>query len=234
MRRRHSGPPPGHPEAWRNSLIVMIEEGSTHEAAVAAAAQAGALLSLLHPDPTGQGRMMVSRATIAWRDEANRLVDVRIAPLRHIRRAVDIARSYDMAYQGVHLSGGRAVAFEPLPAFATFRQVTRIAPLVLDLPRDPVSFYEQALAANEGLPRPVLSFSMRESKATAMAVAHAANVAVTARHHFDARYEGHHALIDLDHLNRWHLDGFRTEVTFTPANDSGADLAIQIRLNTRP
>jgi hypothetical protein len=232
VRRRQSGPPPGHPEAPRNALIVMIEEGSTHEAAVAAAAQAGSLLSLLHPDPSGQGRMMASRRAIEWTHEAHRLVDVRIAPLRHIRRAVDVARGYDLAYEGVHLPGGRAVAFEPLPAFAKFRQVARTAPLVIDLHRDPFAFYEQALAASEGLTRPVLSFSMRESKATAMAVAHAVDAAVTARHHLDTRYEGPNALIDLDHLDRWHLDGFRTEVTFTPANDSGADLAIQIRLRT--
>lgn len=231
-RRRPGGPPPGHPEAQRNALIVMIEQGSTHEAAVAAAAQAGSLLSLLHADPTGQGRMMASRRAIEWKAEDMRPVDVRIASLRRIRRAVDVARAHGLAYEGVHLPGGRAVAFEPLPAFAMFRQVARIAPLVIDLPRDPVAFYGQALTASEGLSRPVLSFSMRESKATATSVGLAVDAAVTARHHFDTRYEGHRALIDLDHLDRWHLDGFRTEVTFTHANDSGADLAIQIRLRT--
>lgn len=221
-----------HPEAPRLAMIVMVEEGSTHEAAVAAAAQAGSLLTLLAPDPTGQGRLLMRRYARQWCNEDQRSADVRIASLRHIQRAVDLARRLGINFEGVHLAGGRVVIFEPLPSFNTSRAVGRTQPLVLDLPRDPFAYYEQALAANEGLPRPVLAFSMRETKATAMAVGLASNAAITARHHIDCRYEGPRSMIDLDHLARWRDDAFRTEATFVPENDSGADLAMQVRLHT--
>ena len=229
---RPSGPPPGHPEAAKHSLIVMVERGSTHETAVAAAAQAAARMSLLTPDRTGQGRLLIGESTKAWRDDERRECDVRIAPLRHIQRAVDIARALGINYEGFALPGGRVVVFEPVPEFNATRPARQAQPLVLDLPRDPVTLYEHALAGNEGLRRPVLAFTMRESKGTALAVGHAANVALTARHHLDVRYEGDRAFIDLEHLDRWRADDFRTEVTFTPANACGADLSIGVRTRT--
>lgn len=230
MRRRHHAPGPRHPETAGNAVTVLIEDGSTHESAVAAAARAASQMTLL-AGVDADGRPLIRRCTRIWTEDGSRPVDVRLASLRQIQMAVDVARAYGINFEGIQLAEGRAVVFEPLPDFRACREVRRTQPLVLDLPRDLTGYYEAMLAEGEGRSVPVIGLELRETTATARAVGLVVNAVIPTRHSLDtgqSHLVGEQGLAD---LARWRADDFRTAVAFVDGSemDQGTDCLVAVR-----